>query len=588
MKAMTQSSQASAPPTLSSGPTAIVERKLCSMAEDPRRNATIHDLPPESLAEIFMHYSKIPFEETSVSLYAQDPDEPGLTDNDTITTIEEDSVFEGFAGPTWTKIRLVCKYWDGAICTTAALWSTIVLYNPLNRHWLSLCLGRSANAALDITFLSSRFPAEGISLLGPHAGRIRTIDIAGAFEMAWVRTALQLLEREMPTLESLSVHRSYDALYADRIHVPLSSERHPQFRSLTMGHLDVPLDVGLLSRMRSLTLIECKLDLSFDHFLDALAAQGCLERVFFTGFLNQFATMEHDRMLAARKRPITLPRLASLTLFHHASLIVSSFLSCLCLPALENVQIDGLSPATSTELGGDGVLLPSLLPHPSVRSELLPILRSPWITTAWLRMDDQTSTLTAPHPMTFETRLTLSISWDILSRPTFGMKHLFVDLYDILGHAPLTEIDITGRPDNLTVDDRVRLFATYPDLETIRVAAQPFKSREDAAVPFWAALCGGALQASVIHGITTPSDATPPCPHLKYVVDVDFTRDTDGCFGALCDCLRWREERRLSRLAELVIVREYVEEDAVVQKKYRAKLEALVDSLDIYCEPRDY
>ncbi|KAI0643329.1 hypothetical protein C8Q79DRAFT_1012624 [Trametes meyenii] len=528
----------------------------------------------------------MPLEDTSVSRDAYGPAEPESTDNDEVATSEEDSVIEDFImGPTWTKLRLVCKYWDGVICTTAALWSTIVLYNPLNRHWLSLCLGRSAIAPLDIKFFSSRFPAEGIALLGPHAARIRTIDISGAFEMAWVRTALQLLEREMPTLESLAVHRSYDALYADRIYVPLSSKRHPRFRSLTMGHLDVPSDVGILSRMRSLTLIQCKLDLSFDQFLDALAAHGCLEYIFFTGFLNQFS-MLWDPTLTARKHPITLPQLTSLTLFQHPSPVVSSFLSRLCLPALEHAQLDGLPPLTSPPHQG-GTFLPSLLPHPSVRGELLPILRSPWITTVWLRVDDETSTLTAPHPTTSQTRLTLSVSWDIYPGPVFGVRDIFFDLYDVLGSAPLAEIDITGSPDNLTVDDWTRLFAMYPALETIRFAARPFKSVEDASVPFWTALQGGPLEATASAQGPTPTAVTPPCPHLKYVVDVDFTRDTDRCFVALRDCLRLREERQLPRLAELVIVREYVEENRAVQETYRTELEALVDFLDICWEPAD-
>lgn len=131
----------------------------------------------------------------------------------------------------FSRLRLVCRHWDEVVCGSPSLWRTIDVHT--NTHWLALCLTRSVQATLDITF---HHASRDLSLedfqttISPHAARIRSLTVP---YLPWSETPSNLcpiFDFDMPALETVE----FKAPLPEASELHLSHQRHPHVQRLSL------------------------------------------------------------------------------------------------------------------------------------------------------------------------------------------------------------------------------------------------------------------------------------------------------------------------------------------------------------------
>lgn len=428
----------------------------------------------------------------------------------------------------WMSLRLVCRRWNEVACGTPSLWRTVDVYR--NQNWLALCLARSAQATLDIIFhpASSQFPIEGFQTsLFLHAARIRSLTVLHRVPQKTLSNLLPLFAFNMPALENVTFVSPLPR--AAELH--FSHHRQPYLRRLYLNRLCCPVDLQVLSNLRSLTLTTCREAFRVDHFLDTLASSSRLESLRLDYFLHGLIGELHPPSTSLTK-PIALPQLDGLRVTEGDMDIISTFTSYLRLPPSASIYLSCYPEITQTT--GP---LSNFLPSPAHRTSFMPLLGCSTVTDASLWLFSAKYAMRALDT-THGSTLFLSIhesAGEVLENDSMGLQHGVSDLLDLLdsGAAPLTRLSIAGLENNAPVGAWNQLFTSFPALEFLTLS--PAGSRTRMAT-FWAALCGSDAD-------TGDSTTAIPWPCLSYLELADGFTMSPALFSQMLDCLEWRKAR---------------------------------------------
>ncbi|KAH9847763.1 hypothetical protein C2E23DRAFT_889703 [Lenzites betulinus] len=448
---------------------------------------TICRLPPEIILEIFAQFSA----------------ENRPRSDDTRVS----------ASVGWTKLRLVSRYWNAVACATPGLWRQIDVHQCSS--WLALCLERSQNATLDVSFFASDFPLEMVeAMFSLHGHRLRSFAVRFTLYSPWSDSMFKLRVANMQALESLrlSLRTTEEELVATSNDLNLTHSRLPLLHTLRLRH-GVLSDMQVLSNLRVLHMTGGSSSLSIDQFIAALASSWRLEHIVLKGFLRRLAGWASFSALLVERRgslmlgqpPAVLSRLTHLEV-HESPTLLSAFLTYLRLPVNATIYIDGeveLFDETATDI------LPTALPSAPVLYAALPVLRGSirkvtmnvWPGT--YEVDAFASTLDSLH-----SRLSVLLATSIINNVEVRLSHGMPELTSIFSESPLTDLQLGGRYADINQEHWENVFKTFPDLETISLQG------EDCIVAFWTALSSGLDDRH-----PDDPDAPPPlCPQLKHFV----------------------------------------------------------------------
>lgn len=393
----------------------------------------------------------------------------------------------------WTNLRLVYRRWDEVACGMPSLWRTIRIRT--NIHWLALCLTRSAAATVDITVqLGPAFrltPRERLSrdlqkTLSLHAARIRSLTVRSSFRVSDVSqgtfgTFLPLFDFDMPVLETVDLI----APLPETSELHLSHRRHPRVQQLSLHRVYRPIDLQLLSNLRSLQISTCSQAFRVDEFLDTLASSSRLEELLLVDFLPGLIG-EFPPPSPSSRKPITLGHLIHLRIAENNALMISMFVSHLRLPANPRIELRGYTDFKAGNFLGE--TLSGLLPPTAQRTAFAPLLSSSTVTDVALSVLFSCFQIEA-RDVVHGSSISLFMEYtggDLQDGPMRLDQGVF-DLVEILGTAPLRRLSITGIEYDAPVGVWDHLFRTFSTLESLSLS--PEESQCNMA-PFWTALGG--------------------------------------------------------------------------------------------------
>ncbi|TFK90698.1 hypothetical protein K466DRAFT_516650, partial [Polyporus arcularius HHB13444] len=157
-----------------------LEQELAEVKRLLNGEALVNTLPEELLAEVFYHIGR------NSTPMAEGPD-----------------------ASDWSVVRLVCHHWDTVIYTTPRFWRRIRVQRSV--RWLALCLSRSQNATVSISYdfhTYPTFPSPDCRLsevLIPHITRVYALQILSFDTHRAILTSK--LWQSMPSLRELSLRR---------------------------------------------------------------------------------------------------------------------------------------------------------------------------------------------------------------------------------------------------------------------------------------------------------------------------------------------------------------------------------------------
>ncbi|KAI1781557.1 hypothetical protein LXA43DRAFT_685164, partial [Ganoderma leucocontextum] len=211
----------------------------------------------------------------------------------------------------WQYLMLVCHHWRDVLVSTPAFWRKIDLRQRID--WTTLCFSRSAAATIDICV--PHLHRHPLDVVYPHAHRFKTLRFEAEYDWHF-HTALSLIFGDgMPLLEDLEFEvfgRTARELEDTNLH--LASKGFPRLRTLVLSQTVAPQDPSLYAQLRKLSLSRCSHTLSFDGFLDALAASVQLEALAVHATLFRLPGEWAHHGPVPRRPPISLPRLRSIAL----------------------------------------------------------------------------------------------------------------------------------------------------------------------------------------------------------------------------------------------------------------------------------
>ena len=346
-----------------------------------------------------------------------------------------------------------------------------------------------------------------------------------------LRTALPpFLGSGMPLLENLDFTAPRPSAAADcsDVDVHLTSEWFPCLRTLALSRTAIPRDIPLYARLRMLTLRGCYPKLSFDDFLDALAASVQLEGLALFDtlvHLNPGREWMHGGRPIPRRPPILLPRLRDFLLQEPGVIHTSRFLAHLHLPPSAHLSIaaniEEPSPDTTISLSA---MLP---PDPSTTIPSLAIATHvTMVITECCEVrykHPNPAAIPAKSPRDYST-LTLDLDrhqW----RPY--MAQGLDDLVHFFAGSPLTFLMVWGDHTYGTAAAWGKVFRTFPLLEGLEIGGY-----NEVAVVFR----GLHAASSRPH-----ADSTVACQNLKNVVLRGMGEMET--YDAMRECFRWRGDR---------------------------------------------
>ena len=462
----------------------------------------IHRLPNELLVQIFAHFP------------------------DAATPIWEGSFLLPALGRStsgwyrWHRLMLVCRHWRAVFLSTRAFWRNVDLNRGI--HWANLCLIRSAPASIHV--YSGRYSASPLEVLHPHVHRIETLRLeAGHPEDPHSEVALRPFFRDlMPLLEDLDL----SFLRAHKTDGYLTSQRLPRLRTLALYDTVAPRDTLLFAQLRALSLSSCPHALSFNGFLNTLAAGVQLEELSLRGTLR-FPSGEWLHGGPAPDRPpISLPRLRKFTLEEHEIVHTSRLLTHLHIPPSAVLSIE--ADCGIEDPGTIGAMLP---PN---RSDTLPIL-SMAAKVNMVVYDSEyeiTCHSVSNHGAVSEgsPRVRFALSTANSDAPDWDpfMPHGLADLVECFARAPLMRLTVTGDHTYATANAWETVFRTFAHLEELKICGSTYTH----VTPVFQ----GLLTASTLH-----EDLPVACPNLKRI-EVEGSGRVET-YTVMRDCFRYRGDK---------------------------------------------
>ncbi|KAI0631402.1 hypothetical protein C8Q77DRAFT_132559 [Trametes polyzona] len=452
----------------------------------------------------------------------------------------------------WTVLRLACHYWDDIVRATPLFWGEVhVRTHP---SWLALCLSRSQEAPLDITFYSDKYPIQDLEQLYRHATRIRKLVFKHLLVTPWALVVERLLALCVPSLETFELARGH--ILGSKSSFPCAL-RYPKLHSLYLSFSQMPSHPQLLPNLRQLTvkLAHTSQDLTIDRFLHALALCTGLESLRVEDSLDVLQG-DWDK-IPFRGQAIELLQLRSLELLdsdYNILALKAPFLDRLRLPRTSRVFLGNVlwdSLPTLTNLPSK---LSSLLPPPPICDQVFPILKS--ITTVEVRIGSSRATygITArtdedKGPAPGKEPGVFNLMLDPWS-DAYILDNVASDLMAIFGRSPLTRLRLHYTLPHSPAPDAaawISVFRTFLTLKVLDVTDCEDK------FGLWELLDAGLGDPDDV-----PSNdplPTPLCPRLHTLV---WHHSSSGRYGRpapigrMLRCL-YRRARHGSRLRILDI-----------------------------------
>ncbi|KAM5545612.1 hypothetical protein V8D89_000650 [Ganoderma adspersum] len=346
--------------------------------------------------------------------------------------------------------------------------------SPICKDWLRLML---ASAHLDV--------------LHPHVHRFQKfcLHVANGTDL---QTALPpLFGSGMPLLEGL---RFTGAGPGDNnLDIHLTSKRFPSLRTLLLTRTMAPRDISLYAQLRTLELKLCHHTLSFEGFLDALAASVQLEELSIYETLSSLSsedpTWAHGGPVFRGPPAVLLPALRQFTLIGNSIARTSRFLAhlqfqpCAVLDICADVPRPGPGPgvASPNTALSFSAMLP---PNPSATFPSLAFATAVCMRieggNCELRYDPPSPIVDSPDCPSESPYVALFLE---LHRSQWGpfMATGLGDVVRTFGRSPLTCLVVEGNHTYGTAAARERIFRTFPLLEELNVGGHP---PSDVAVVF--------------------------------------------------------------------------------------------------------
>ncbi|KAM5545596.1 hypothetical protein V8D89_000634 [Ganoderma adspersum] len=328
----------------------------------------------------------------------------------------------------------------------------------------------------------------------------------------------------------------------DNLDVYLTSERFPRLRALVLTRTIAPRDISLYAQLQTLELNFCHHTLSFEGFMDVLAASVQLEELSIYETLSSFSSEDPTRTRGGpvfRGPPtVLLPHLRRFMLMGNGIMRTSRFLAHLRFQpsAVLEISADVPDPADNSP---DTVLSFSAMlpPNPSATLPSLAIA-----TAVSMRIQEHECELHYDYPSPI-VALPDSTSPDVtllleLNHSQWGpfMGTALDDLVRSFRRSPLTYLVVQGNHTYGTAAAWERIFRTFPLLEELGIRGLPpsdvgvvFRGLHTASKSTSIRVDGGNALGSVA------------CPNLEYVRAAGI--GSLEAYEAVRECFLWRGER---------------------------------------------
>ncbi|KAI1793639.1 hypothetical protein LXA43DRAFT_198580 [Ganoderma leucocontextum] len=523
---------------------AVVEEIAHSRWELRNRPLPINNLPNELLVRIFLEFRDV----TEGPLWAL-RSRVGNTE----------SFHMG-----WQGLMLVCRHWRDVLVSTPAFWRKVHVRMDGPTDWTERCLALSASASIDVYADPDLRREFSLDILYPHVHRFRSFRFDTVECPRLLATLPPLFGNGMPLLEDLYFIAHRLSTTKEDIDIQLTSQRFPRLRALSLSGMVSPQDVSLHAQLRTLSLSGCSHNLSFDRFLDVLAASAQLEELSLIAALHLFPD-DWVRVAAVPLRaPISFPRLRELRLEEHGIVRTSLFLAHLHLHPSVALWIEGNFEESDYVDGSPDTVnsVSAMLPPDHIVT--LPALSI--ATTVNMEVWGDVYEISCGTPRT-ETKKDIPNA--ILMLTTSGrrgwdcfMGQGLDDLVNAFGRSPLTRLNVEGDHRHATLDAWTRVFQTFPLLEVLDVrsgepdvqsgepdvqSGEPDVQSGEPDVSVETVFLG--LHAASIATTQTDPGSSVACPNLK-TVNVEG-RETVETYEAMLDCFRYRAEKEVSALETL-------------------------------------
>ncbi|KAI0738213.1 hypothetical protein C8Q80DRAFT_264049 [Daedaleopsis nitida] len=446
----------------------LLEQQIRSLGA--LRNATllINQFPNEIFVEILLMARLDDFEQVGLH-YNQDgvPRTVGTSD--------------------WLPMMRVCRRWWAVARSTPRLWRSIDVY--YSKEWLDLCISRSADATLELSFHDEDMTLLAIPTVISVAHRISRLLLPGIWNINFKRIT-PLLELQMPNLVEIGVVRSFESDFDDpRAAVPL--ELPPDhFPVLSILHLDgvaMPWTSTLLSNLSFLEITDCIIKdgpLTLSAFLDVLRSCTRLEELHLSEFLSEAL----DDNAPIPNTMITLPKLRKLTI----TIDAVPLLHCLRLPIDVDIFI-----TPQWEIPGEEIFFQQYIPLESKNH--IAIFQS--ATYGRILVHDDIMYIIAqgalqrPHGITlqYDLREHGPLEGLVLLTPFFGRA--LSEFSDMFASAPIDSLMLDGNTTYASQDDWRVLFSRLPKLESLTLS------------------CTGKSLADMFRALAAPPILTPNVPN---------------------------------------------------------------------------
>ncbi|KAI1786890.1 hypothetical protein LXA43DRAFT_746560 [Ganoderma leucocontextum] len=457
----------------------------------------------------------------------------------------------------WMKLILVCRYWRDVAYASPKLWRVIHMRSPAHTE---RALALSSPATIDVSFGYSRPNLENIKLLQPHAHRLRSLNLN--LDPACESAVIALFQGDggMPALETLQLPpygRKAGMKDVEFVDLQLTAERYPRLGSLTLAFTVAPQDIKVYTRLRNLSLRDCRCDFSFHHFLDVLDAATNLEGLRVDSILQRIKG-DWAGSLATGRKPVCLRHLKSLELFHHPAVYTSRFLSHVLLSPIVSVWIvcDNDDALEEDVMETVAAMLPS---DPAIVLPALALAKG-----AVVVADGSNYSLSCsvePHSPE-EDLIKLEIGSSLIADWSGYLAHGVHDLLNVLPSAPLTTLSFTGDCDDVTAETWTEIFTRYPLLDTLELVEAEFAET----------VFAGLMAA------TPPPDSPVPCPRLRSVSMV--APFFEEAIDVMLQCLRDRAGKGYYLEHVRISLQGQVYEDPLMETDYVPELEELVSGVE--------
>ena len=433
----------------------------------------------------------------------------------------------------WWGLMLVCRRWRDVLVSTPAFWRKIRIKMDGPNDWTELCLALSASASIDVFADPDLRLQFSLDILYPHVHRFRSFRFCTVYCPRLFATLPHLFGNGMPLLEDFHFVAHRLVVEMEDIDLRLTSRRFPRLQALWLSGIASPQDISLYAQLRRLSLSGCSHNLSFDRFLDALAASAQLEELCLAAALYRFPD-DWIRNGTCRA-PIPFPRLRKLRLEEHGIVRTSSFLAHLRLHPSVTLWIEGAFKELDYVDDSPDIVNTITAMLPPDLSSILPILSL--ATAVRMTISGDEYEISGENPRIEPKKDISNATFMLGSRDGRGWDHFMTqgldDLINSFGRSPLTCLNVYGDHQHGAADAWSRVFRTFPLLQVLDISGEPDGSVETVFLGLHAASQSAATQ--------TDTSSSVACPSLKTVaVECKGTVET---YTAILDCFRYRAEK---------------------------------------------